>query len=366
MTTIAFILVSWRPDAPAGMERAVAAHAAGLVANGHHPVIITADPSAPATYRGAKVVTLNAINGLFPCDDNALRDAIDGASAALAGELTAAFDRHYVDIAIYVDALWGLGRIMPQHQHARNVLAAHVVGHDIDLTNALTRNPKLVIAPSRTVLDQGAARGLDTTRWKVVPNALLNEAPVQPEQDRDRLRHHGPVRILARLGPEKGVTELIDAHIHPGRPVEIALADAAFEDTAGSQHALLQQCRLLASGKPEVTVTSVLAWDDVPAWLGAAAVVIVPSLAETFGLVALEAMAMGTPVVAYDIGNLPALVGDGGVLVPYGHGPGALWRAARQLMTDPVQYRRTSRAAYYRSRDYWPALVADQLLKVVS
>lgn len=43
-----------------------------------------------------------------------------------------------------------------------------------------------------------------------------------------------------------------------------------------------------------------------------------------------------------------------------------LWRAFRQVLADAISYTRTSRAAYYRSRDYWPALVANQLLKVVS
>ncbi len=48
-----------------------------------------------------------------------------------------------------------------------------------------------------------------------------------------------------------------------------------------------------------------LTWKQAPAWLAEAAVVLVPSRAESFGLVALEAMNAGTPVVAYDVGNLP-------------------------------------------------------------
>jgi glycosyltransferase involved in cell wall biosynthesis len=77
-------------------------------------------------------------------------------------------------------------------------------------------------------------------------------------------------------------------------------------------------------------------------------------------------MAAGTPVVAHDIDNLSTLIGDGGALVPCEDGADGLWRASRQLLADAVSYPRTSRAAYYRSRDYWPALVANQLLKVVS
>jgi glycosyltransferase involved in cell wall biosynthesis len=77
-------------------------------------------------------------------------------------------------------------------------------------------------------------------------------------------------------------------------------------------------------------------------------------------------MAASTPVIAYDVGNLPELVADAGIIVARDDGPAGLWRAARLLLSDAVGYRRTSRAAYYRSRDYWPALVANQLLKVVS
>jgi glycosyltransferase involved in cell wall biosynthesis len=100
--------------------------------------------------------------------------------------------------------------------------------------------------------------------------------------------------------------------------------------------------------------------------LAEAATVIVPSERETFGLVALEAMAAGTPVVAFDVDNLPALIGAGGRIVDRQEGHLGLWRAAGELLADPVGYENTSRAAYYLTRDYRPAHVADQLLKVVS
>jgi D-inositol-3-phosphate glycosyltransferase len=63
-------------------------------------------------------------------------------------------------------------------------------------------------------------------------------------------------------------------------------------------------------------------------WYRAASVVAVPSHNESFGLVALEAQACGTPVVATDIGGLRTAVRDGisGLLVP-GHDPGA-WSSA--------------------------------------
>lgn len=366
MTTVAFVLVSWRPDVPAGMERAVAAHAAGLTAAGHHAVIITADHTAPSNYRGATVATLTALDGTFPCDDTTLRTGIHNATGELRRQLVTVFARERVDVAVYVDALWGLGAVMPAYPNTRNVLAAHVVGHDTDLHTALAREPKAVIAPTAAVLAQAVRRGYDTSTWKVVPNALLTVPEPQPPHTRGQLRQHGPIRVLARLGPEKGIAELLAPRTQPDRPIEVVLAHAPFEIIPGSQEHLLRRCQALIADQAAVTIQHGKTWDEVPTWLGGASLVIVPSHAETFGLVALEAMAAGTPVVAHDIGNLPALIGDGGVLVPHQDGPDGLWRASRELLADAVTYGRTSRAAYYRSRDYWPALVANQLLKVVS
>lgn len=67
----------------------------------------------------------------------------------------------------------------------------------------------------------------------------------------------------------------------------------------------------------------------------AADLVAVPSYNESFGLVAVEAQATGTPVVAARVGGLPLAVADGesGVLVP-GHDPAAWAEALEQLLID--------------------------------
>ncbi len=68
----------------------------------------------------------------------------------------------------------------------------------------------------------------------------------------------------------------------------------------------------------------------------AADVVAVPSHSESFGLVAVEAQACGTPVLAADVGGLPMAVADGrsGLLVP-GHAPSTWALALRRVLGDP-------------------------------
>ena len=75
---------------------------------------------------------------------------------------------------------------------------------------------------------------------------------------------------------------------------------------------------------------------DLPQWYRAADLVVVPSYSESFGLVALEAQACGTPVVATAVGGLRTAVADGisGVLVD-GHDPKAWSSVIARLLHEP-------------------------------
>ncbi|GAB2824445.1 D-inositol-3-phosphate glycosyltransferase [Lentzea nigeriaca] len=85
----------------------------------------------------------------------------------------------------------------------------------------------------------------------------------------------------------------------------------------------------------------------------AADLVAVPSYNESFGLVALEAQACGTPVVAAAVGGLPVAVNDGmsGVLVD-GHEPGA-WAAAIGSVALPQREHLASNAVGHARRFSW-------------
>ena len=75
---------------------------------------------------------------------------------------------------------------------------------------------------------------------------------------------------------------------------------------------------------------------DLAQWYRAADLVVVPSYSESFGLVALEAQACGTPVVATAVGGLRTAVADGisGVLVD-GHDPKAWSSIILRLLQEP-------------------------------
>jgi D-inositol-3-phosphate glycosyltransferase len=92
-------------------------------------------------------------------------------------------------------------------------------------------------------------------------------------------------------------------------------------------------------------------------WYRAATLVAVPSRNESFGLVALEAQACGTPVVAAAVGGLRTAVADGmsGLLV-HDHDPQAWARAMDRLVRDPDARDRLGRGARLHARRFgWDA-----------
>ena len=99
--------------------------------------------------------------------------------------------------------------------------------------------------------------------------------------------------------------------------------------------------------------------------ISAAEAVVVPSQYESFGMVALEAMACGTPVVASQVGGLAYLVQDGitGYTVPVDE-PDELARKLTSILEDPALHQRLGTQAIKVAQDYAWEKIAQKLLVV--
>ena len=152
------------------------------------------------------------------------------------------------------------------------------------------------------------------------------------------------VVCAARLEQEKDVASLIAAMDKVRQTLPSARCLVAGQ---GSLRAALQ-AQIDAWGLAE-TVRLLGFRDNALALIAASDVFVLPSLAEPFGLVLLEAMALGKPVVATDAGGPREIVLDGetGLLVPPGS-PDALAAALSRLLADPVQARAMGRLGQAR------------------
>lgn len=163
-------------------------------------------------------------------------------------------------------------------------------------------------------------------------------------QRRDFLARHEidpdvPVVLtLARVAPQKGLVSLAQACDSSDADAQWVLVGPGQDD--------------IAPDVPGLGVILAGATDDVVPWLLAADVLVVPSEWEARALVAQEAMAAGTPVVATDVGGLPDLLRSVGVLVEphpsstFGH---RLAGAVDDLLADPLRASRLAESARERA-----------------
>ncbi len=108
-----------------------------------------------------------------------------------------------------------------------------------------------------------------------------------------------------------------------------------------------------------------VAREELVDWYAAATLVCVPSYNESFGLVAMEASAVGTPVVAAAVGGLTTVVRDGvtGLLVD-GHDPADYARAIERVASAPAYRERLGRAAARHAQEFGWERTAELTLDV--
>lgn len=180
--------------------------------------------------------------------------------------------------------------------------------------------------------------GLPEDEVSVIPNGIdLAEWTTSADargRARDRYASGAPLVVFAgRLEWEKGIQTLLDATLllrRQFRDVRLVVAGRG-----GREADLHRQAERLRLGST-VQFTGWLPEDELHALIAAADVSVVPSLYEPFGLVALEAAALGTPVIVSDTGGLAEFADQGRVALPYKPGdPDALADALASALNAP-------------------------------
>jgi len=201
-----------------------------------------------------------------------------------------------------------------------------------------------------------ASLGIPRERVHVIPNGVCLEE-FSGIQDMRGTSPEFTILFVGRLYPrQKGLLPLIQALALLPESVGARLRLVG-EDWGGAATVAKIASRLGVSGR--ITIVGRLSRVDLLREYASADVFVLPSLFEPFGIVLLEAMASGLPVVASRTGGIPEIVDDGrtGCLVPPGDAS-ALAYAIRQLAEDDALRQSLGRAGRERVISYsWKSLV---------
>ena len=186
----------------------------------------------------------------------------------------------------------------------------------------------------------------------MVPNDLPNLAQATPRPE-FLPAEDGYLMFVGALGRHKGIDILLEARRIMRRQPPLVLIGTPHTDTP-------------PIGGPGVTLAHNIPNSQVMAsWLHAS-IAIVPSVwHEPGGQVAMEAMLVGLPVVASDVGGLRDVVqhGSTGLMVPPSD-PGALAAALDGLLDHPELRQRMGEAGRIHARQFEVAAVAPRIVRV--
>ncbi|MCD2191030.1 glycosyltransferase [Actinomycetospora soli] len=249
-----------------------------------------------------------------------------------------------------VQTFHALGSVKRRHQGAADTSPPSRVALESDLGAQVDR----VVATCADEVRELMALGVPTTNVDVVPCGV----DVHRFGPDDRPRRPGPPRVLtvSRLVPRKGVDTAIRALARiPGDAELVVAGGPAGPQLAGDPEVVRLQTLAATEGVADrVHLVGAVDPAAVPELMRDADVVVQLPTYEPFGLVPLEAMAAGRPVVAAEVGGLADTVVDGvtGLHVPTGD-PEAAARALGSLLADPAARARLGRAGRARVLEHY-------------
>jgi D-inositol-3-phosphate glycosyltransferase len=267
---------------------------------------------------------------------------------------------------------WGVPLVQMFHTLGRLKNDATRNGADLEPALRIAEETRIVANADRLVAATVVERahlaghyGADPARVAVIPCGVDTELFVPGDQaaaraalgldDRPRLLYVG------RISPIKGLETLLDGMARlraAGSRAQLCIVGGDTDEPLnGHEGELRARLGRLALGNA-VTFVGAQPQERLRTWYVAADATVLPSYYESFGMVALEAMACGSPVVASRVGGLQTTVRDRvtGVLVP-DHDAAALADALGRVLGDEaLRWRLGREGVRWAAQHRWPCV----------
>jgi glycosyltransferase involved in cell wall biosynthesis len=347
-----------------GQNVHVGALAKGLAARGHDVTVFTRrdDPSAPRRITSTDGYVVELVRAGPPTDipkdellqympafaarlkDRWIAEPFDLAHSHFWMSGIAATSAAAVVGLPVVHTFHALGTVKRRQQGRRDTSPADREALEARLCTTVDR----VIATCTDEIEELARMGMDIRRATVVPCGVDVESFVPiPRKPSGRPR----LLVLGRLVERKGVGNVITALGElPGVDLLIAGGPARDALSADPEVCRLRELATEAGCSDRVRFLGRVQREDVPALIASVDIVVAVPWYEPFGIVPLEAMACGRPVVGTAVGGLLDTIvpGTTGELIPPRR-PDLIAETLRRLLADPDRRAAYGRAGYDRA-----------------
>jgi len=201
-----------------------------------------------------------------------------------------------------------------------------------------------------------APMGIDTGRFKPAPADASVRARLGVSSD-DFL-----MLFIGRLAREKGVYDLLHAATLMSRDPELKHVKLVMAGTGPEKEHLALMIESAGLGE-RVRLAGNFSYDTVPRLYNSADAFILPSIPtpywqEQFGMVLVEAMASGVPVISTLSGSIPEVIGDGGILIQP-NDPLSIYNEVKKLAGNASARSRYSKRGRERAVETFDARVAS-------
>jgi D-inositol-3-phosphate glycosyltransferase len=274
-------------------------------------------------------------------------------------------------VGLSLRARWGIPLVQMFHTLAALKNGAAVVAEREPVLR-LTEERRIIAAADRLVAANIIERsglltayGADAARVAVIPCGVDTDlfTPGDPAASRAALGvDAGPLLLyVGRIAPIKGLETLLDAVAclrASGTAARLAIVGGETDDPVdGHEGDVRRRAAALGLGDA-VTFVGAQPQERLRDWYVAADVTVLPSYYESFGMVALEAMACGSPVVASRVGGLQSTVRDGltGLLVPEGDPCALAETITRVLREGALRWRLGREGQRWAAQHRWPCV----------
>ncbi len=249
-----------------------------------------------------------------------------------------------------------VGRWAQRRWKAPHMMMFHTLGAVKNTTGVGSKEPLLRIKTERQlvahcyrIIAATAREKAELTRFynaepqkmSVVPCGVNMDLfrPVDKADARKRLGFNAKEKIIlyvGRFAALKGIDRLLKAMTHLNDLQDLKLVIIGGDGAGAPEYIEFQKLSSELDINDKIFFAGRLDQEELPQYYSAADLLALPSYHESFGLVALEALACGTPVVATDVGAVDSIISQGktGCVVADSK-PSAFAKAIREFVSKP-------------------------------